>query len=433
MCKKCSFLVAFLLFFKFNYSQEHVLLDTINNEVFKNEIEQFYLVQSKKTEAIISQLENYKVKEEMKEIFANKKANFLQDLKDRKYLYHKEISPVIEKIFDDIKAKNPNENFNEIKIILALGEEINAYNYGEGIVAINLPLIINVNDELELSFIICHEIAHQKLNHVFSSIQSQSQKGNSSEMIEKAKELKKVKYNRSGLAKNEVKNFVYGARRFSREKEQQADSLGFVYFRNTNPKFVLKSVEALANLKYVDKEKDSLTSKDYHEIFENSKVVFQEEWIETEDFQDYYYQTNTGIWNIDSLRTHPDIDLRVKYLKNTFKIDESQIYEFNKLNYISLKSKSKYDEIVMLFYLKEYGKSLYKTMILLKDDKENPILKKMMYDNLFMISEYKSQYKLNQCLETESPYNSKSYNAFLSFIRNLRKATLSQIISIYEY
>jgi hypothetical protein len=72
-------------------------------------------------------------------------------------------------------------------------------------------------------------------------------------------------------------------------------------------------------------------------------------------------------------------------------------------------------------------------MILLKNEKENPLLKKMMYDNLIKISEYKSKYKLNQCLETESPDFTESYNAFLGFIRNLRKTNFEQIVKNYEY
>lgn len=433
MNAKSFYTIIFSCFFQFLFCQEYILLDTLNNEGFKKDLELFYLNQTRKTEILINQISDSKVKAELREIFAEKKSNFLDEIKNGKFVYHKEISPLIERIFSDIKKNNSSENFNDIKIVLALDEEFNAYNYGEGIVVLNLPLVLNVNDELELSFIICHEIAHQKLDHVFNSVEAYLKKGNSKEMIEKARELKKVKYNRSGIAKAEVKKFVYHNRRFSRDKEHQADSLGFIYFSKTNPKYLLKSTEALANLKYIDKEKDSLTKKDYHVIFENTTIVFQDEWLDTEDFSDYNYQRNAKFWNVDSLRTHPDIDVRVAYLKDKFKITEFQISEYYKLDYLILKSKSKYDEIFMLYYLKEYGKSLYKTMILLKTDKENPILKKMMYDNLRLISEYKIQYKLNQYLETVSPYHSESYNMFLSFIRNLRKTTLDQILKIYEY
>lgn len=433
MSSKFCYIIIFSCFFQSLFCQENILLDTLSNEVFKIELEQFYLNQAKKTEILINQISDTKVKSEMREVYKEKKTKLLQQIKSGKFVYHKEISPLIDKIFSTIKANNPNENFNDIKIILALDEEVNAYNSGEGIVVINLPLVLNINDELELSFIICHEISHQMLNHVYNSIEANLKKGNSKEMIEKAREIEKVKYNKRSLAKVEVKNFVYHNRRFSRDKEHQADSLGYVYFSKTNPKYLLKSVEALACLKYVDKEKDSLTKKDYHVIFDNTTIVFQDEWLKTEDFSSYNYQKTIKFWDIDSLRTHPDIDKRITYLKDKFKISESQIFEYNKLNYLTLKSKSKYDEIFMLYYLKEYGKSLYKTMILLKKDKQNPILKKMMYDNLIKISDYKSNYKLNKCLETESPDFTESYNVFLAFIRNLRKSNFEQIVKNYEY
>jgi hypothetical protein len=252
-------------------------------------------------------------------------------------------------------------------------------------------------------------------------------------MIEKTNQIKKIKYNRDAIIKNQIKSFVYNSRRFSRAKEHEADSLGFKLYSKTYPKYIIKSIEALQNLKTIDKVKDSLTKQDYFKIFENSKVNFEESWLNTEDLSSYNYQKKSKFWDIDSLRTHPDIDFRVAYLKERFNISDGEIQEFNNAKYLSLTKENKYDKIFVLYHIKEYGKSLYQTMILLKNEKENPILKKMMYDNLIKISEYKSNYKLNKCLETESPDFTESYNAFLGFIRNLRKTNFEQIVKNYEY
>ena len=86
-----------------------------------------------------------------------------------------------------------------------------------------------------------------------------------------------------------------------------------------------------------------------------------------------------------------------------------------------------------LYFLKEYGKSLYKTMILLKNDKENVLLKMKMYDNFSKIEAYRKKYILNRCLETESPNFTTSYNTYLSFVRNLTNSQLTQILKYYEY
>lgn len=429
--KKTHFLVILVFSFQMIFSQK-IVLDTVGVN-YNKELESFYIERSKKTFIELDKIIDRKVKAEMKRIFLEKKKDFLEDIKNGKFVYHKEFSKLLEEEFNEIKNKNPDVNFDEIKILLRLDESVNAYNVGEGIVIFNLPLLMNVTDEFEISYIICHEIAHQYLSHVVKSLQSQIEKGNSKEMIEKTKQIKKAKYNKATLATNELKNFVYNNRRFSRENEHQADSLGYVYFKKTHPEYIHKTIETLKVLKFLDKEKDSLIRSDYSNIFENTGIDFKEDWLQENVLSNYKYQKSNKTWDIDSLRTHPDIDVRVQYIKDNFNIEEKEVAQYSKISYLNLKSETKYDEIFMLYYLKEYGKSLYKTMLLLKNDKQNPILKKMMYDNLSKIENYKNQYKLNKCLQTESPNFSNSYNTFLSFIRNLRKTNFNQILKNYEY
>ena len=422
----------FLLFcIQFAFGQ-NIRIDTTQLN-YRLDLEQDYTIKSKKTFDFVNKISDSKVKSEFLEIVTKRKKEFISDIKKGKFIEHPVFSPLLSNIFAEIVKANPQTNFEDIKILIGLEEEINAYNFGEGIVVINLPLLLAVNNELELSFIICHEISHQKLDHVFSGINEYLEKSNSKETIEKTKQLKKIKYNRAALAKHEIKGFVYNTRRFNRVKEHEADSLGFLFYSKTYPKYVLQSLEALKNLKEVDKEKDSLTKLDYFKIFENSKVNFDKNWLNTEDFSSYNYQKKSKFWDVDSLRTHPDIDVRVTYLKDKFKISDTQNQEFSSAKYLSVKNDNKYDEIFLLFHIKEYGKSLYQTMMFLKYDKENPLLKKMMYDNLLKISEYKFNFKLNQCLQTESPKFTTSYNIFLGFIRNLRKSNFEQIVKNYEY
>lgn len=430
MIKLYSYILI-LFCVQFSVSQ-NIKIDTTEVN-YRLDLEQYYITKSKSTLDLVNHISDDKVKAEFQEIIAERKKSFISEIKKGKFIYHVVFSPLISTILAEIKATNSEYNFDDIKILIALDEEINAYNFGEGIIVINLPLLLAIDNEMELSYIICHEISHQKLDHVFVSIKEFAEKNNSKEIVDKTKQLKKTKYNRSAIAKNEVKNFVYKKSRFSRAKEHEADSLGFVLYRKTYPKYILQSIKSLQILKTIDKEKDSLTKQDYFKIFENSKVNFDESWLNSEDLSNYNYQKKSKFWDIDSLRTHPDIDVRVEYLKEKFKISDVQIQEYNNAKYLSLTKENKYDKIFVLYHIKEYGKSLYQTMILLKKDKENPLLNKMMYDNLIKISEYKSNYKLNQCLETESPNFTESYNTFLGFIRNLRKTNFEQIVKNYEY
>ena len=412
-------------------SAQQVLLDTINDS-YSKDLASAYLEKSKATLKSIDTIADRKIRLAFRKIYEENSTDFLKEIKDRKFVFHKEISPMITEIISEVKAKNPTANFEDIQILLSLDESNNAYNIGENIVVINLPLVLNVADKYQLSYVICHEIAHQHMDHVFKAVKSRLVKSESKEVVDKTKQIKKTKYNQNTLATAEIKNFVYDRRKFSRINEHQADSLGFIYFKNTYPEQINKSLEALLILKEIDKESDSLVLADYQKIFQNTTVNFQDKWLQTDILSSYNYQKNNRMWDVDSLRTHPDIDVRIDFLKDNFKITDSEVKKFTDLKYSTLKSDSKYDEIMMLYFLKEYGKSLYKTMILLKNDKENVLLKMKMYDNFSKIEAYRKKYILNRCLETESPNFTTSYNTYLSFVRNLTNSQLTQILKYYE-
>ncbi|WP_026977476.1 M48 family metalloprotease [Flavobacterium tegetincola] len=429
--KKVFYIIGLILIVQAAFGQ-HVVLDTVN-DAYNNNLASAYSIKSKATLKSLDTIGDRKIRMAFKKMYEENSAEFLKEISDRKFVYHKEISPLITAIVDEIKAKNPAANFDDIQILLSLDESNNAYNMGENIVIINLPLVLNVADTYQLSYVICHEIAHQHLDHVFKALKSRLVKSESREVVEKTKQIKKIKYNQNTLATAEIKNFVYDRRKFSRINEHQADSLGFIYFKNAYPEQIIKSLEALLVLKEIDKESDSLVLEDYKKIFKNTSVKFQDNWLQTDILSSYNYQKNSKTWDVDSLRTHPDIDVRVDFLKENFKITDAEVKRFIDLKFATLKSNARYDEITMLYFLKEYGKSLYKTMILLKNDKENVLLKMKMFDNFSKIEAYRKKYILNRCLETESPNFTKSYNTYLSFVRNLTNSQLTQILKHYEY
>jgi Zn-dependent protease with chaperone function len=428
--KKAFYIIGMI--FSFNSAFAQQLFDTINDSYSQN-LAATYLEKSKSTLKSIDTISDRKIRSAFKKSYEENRKSFLKDINERKFVYHKQISPLINEIISEVKTKNLTDNFEDIQILLALDESNNAYNMGENIVVVNLPLVLNVMDRYQLSYVICHEIAHQHMNHVLKAVKSRLVKSQSKDIVEKTRQIKKTKYNQNSLATTEIKNFVYNRRKFSRINEHQADSLGFIYFKNTYPEQISKSLEALLILKKIDKESDSLVLEDYQKIFKNTTVNFEDKWLHTDVLSSYKYQKNSRIWDVDSLRTHPDIDVRIDFLKEKFNISEAEVKKCTDLKYATLKSDAKYDEIIMLYFLKEYGKSLYKTMILLKNDKENIVLKMKMYDNFSKIEAYRKKYILNRCLETESPNFTKSYNTYLSFVRNLTNNQLSQILFYYEY
>lgn len=427
----CTRMLLFLaLFFvQFSFAQTFAVIDT-SNSAYKAKISEYFEKQFSKTERRIDEIEDKKIRKQFLIDYAEKKEELGKLVKKGIFIEHKSYSSLIEEIFTKIKQGNPNMQLDEIKLLLAISEQINAYNCGDGIIVINLPLIFNIENEYELAYVISHEIGHQKLDHVYKSMLKRSQQNNSDELKKKTSEINKQKFNKNNLASGLFKKIVYGNREQSRIFEHQADSLGYILFRNAFPDYESYSIETLRKLKTIDKEQDSLSKADFTLFFEVSDLKFNEEWL-TSEISQYNYQKNEKFWNVDSMRTHPDCDARIAFLKRNFKIQEKS-KPIDQSNFNKQKENADEEFVFGLYFLEEYGKSLYYSLLRSKKSSNDAFLKNMIYNNLTKLRDARNNYTLNKFLETENPNFSDSYNQFLCLIRNLRKNELNQIIEFYK-
>ena len=422
---KIMFLIAFF-FMEFSFAQNTVIIDTTNHD-YRASLKEFYASQTSINQAVLEVGMSRKIRNQFEEMYLDNKKDFISLIDKGVFFESKNYSSLFETIFERLKNNNSELASSNIKLLLAFSDESNAYNNGENIVVINLPLIRDLKNEYQLAFVISHEIAHQKLNHVHEGIVKRLNKYNSEELLQKTKSIDKQKFNKGALASELMKNLVYGDRRESRKKEIAADSLGYLYFSKAYPNFNLQAVESLKILKNIDVATDSLNKSDFIKIFNSQNLKFNEEWLKSDLVNNYNYQKDKKKFDVDSLRTHPDCDVRISLLTTTFKIKsipqkiESGTYE---------ESKKEIDKeyVFGLYFLEEYGKSLYHSLLKYKQDLGDTYYRNMIYENLIKLREYRMNYTLNKYLETENPNFSEGYNQFLNFIRNLRRNELNELI-----
>lgn len=409
-------------------AQSSTVLDTANT-AYKKVVTDYFEGVTLKEEQEIELIKDKKVRKEVQVAYKEKQEDFRQLVKKGFFIEHTKYSPLIQSVFEKIKKGNPTVDFGNIKLLLAISAEYNAYNYGGGIVVLNLPLLLEIDNEYELAFIISHEISHQNLNHVYNSMLNKAIKSTSKELKNQTSQIENERYNKGRLAENLFKKLVYGNRFESRKCEHQADSLGFVYFRNAYPENENYALQTLKKLKEIDKPKnDSLVKKDFVKFFEVNNLKFNDEWI-TSDLASYSYQKQSKLWNVDSLRTHPDCDLRVDFLKKAFQIKDS---DKNPVKNFQKQIDSDYEYVFGLYHLGAYGKSLYLTLLKLKANPDDVFLRKMLYDNLLKIRDARNNLTLNKYVEVESPKFSDDYNQMLCLIRNIRKNEMNLIIDFYK-
>lgn len=411
-------------------AQNIILFDSIQTQQNNKLLLELYDTRVNEQLTVFKNLEiDKKIRKEIENSYTEFTTDFVKKINQNHFISNHKYDSFFENIVLKIQEKNPNyTSLSKIKILLSYGKTPNAYSIGNDIVVVMIPLIKDIQNEYELAFILCHEIAHNLLNHSNQELINYATLKNSSELKKQTKDIDRQKFNKGEEASKLYKDLVYNNYKNSRKQEHEADSLGYILFRNAFAEKENQALMTLKTLENIDVERDSLSLTDYKLFFDSESFTFDSNWL---NHSKQKYNQTSKFWEVDSLKTHPDCNERIDLIKNQFKIEITQTEHPSK-EFRQLKELSKYNYVYGLFVIKEYGKSLYETLLLLKHEPDNGYLKNLVYQNLIQLEKAQNKYELNKYLATINPNFSNSYNNFLYFFRQLRKTQLKALITNYE-
>lgn len=370
-----------------------------------------------------------KTKSEVEDYYKAYYNGFEQNIKNKKYTFHKGFNDKLNQIVAKIQANNPNVPKN-LYILVAKDNTPNAYCLADGIFIINMGLFSWLQNEDQIASVLSHEIAHYMLQHSIKSLVKTIEQDK--ENLSKAKN--NTGYEKSQATFNLIKNRTYNLQEKNRKQEIQADSLGFIIFKNTDYEKG-EFYHALKRLQqYNSTHPKSLKLETYRKLYSLPKQPFKESWLKQENFKIYNYDLYKSNFNKDSLASHPDIQQRLIALKKSFpqlkslkkpiKINN----ETKKLKYIA-----QMEVLPNLYYSENYGAGVYVAMQLLQDRKEEIYNRKWLGKFFSKIYEGRKNYQLNRYLDRiESEEQNKSYQQFLNFLWNLNLTEIKHIAEHYQ-
>jgi len=408
----------------------HIPVDTLNI-AYRSNLKLLYKDRAAHTMASYNTFMDKNFRKILIESYTEINTEFIEKVNNGLFVQDAFYDEQLNSLFQQIVKANPQySELASIRILLSFAELPNAYAMGDGFVVVQLPLLANVNNRYELAYILCHELAHNLLNHPQGGLQEYARLNSSKEIKKKTREIEKKKYNKAQDASGLYKTIVYSNRKRHRGVEYQADSLGYVLYKNAFPGNEGVVIKSFTTLNEMDRERDSLEPADYEKLFSSEKQPFKPEWILGDEISGYKYDKTPKFWQIDSLKTHPNCLDRAQRLQKMFAIANTGALPES----ISaeLKTRAQYDAVMGLYVMKEYGKSLYKTLLLLKANPDDKYLAQMVHANLVKLQEAQKNYTMNKYVDNVNPGYSNSYNMFLSFLRQLRKSEISNIINQYQ-
>ena len=281
------------------------------------------------------------------------------------------ISLYLQEIVQKIISGNDILKNTNFKVYTAQNNDVNAANYGKGVVFVNLGVIYRSNNEDQLAFVIAHEMGHNYLNHVVNGIKKEIEIFNNSEVQKEQLKLSKEKFNRYKRNIEILKKHLIKYKTNSREFELQADSIGLVFLKNAG----YDPIQGYRQLLMLDTcDKFYFTKKiPYENYFNYDDLKFKKDWLINEEAIDIGNNLE-GLSLPDSLKSHPDAKIRaallLSYTKSFKRNGPSKI----KSEFQTFKTMAIYEALEKYITENNYSLSLYNSLQLLNESPNEQFL-----------------------------------------------------------
>jgi predicted Zn-dependent protease len=370
---------------------------------------------------------------QLSKIYKEFGTDFEKQVKNKDFIFKSEFETSIQSMIQRLKKNNPKIP-QDLKILIAKDNTPNAYCLADGTFVINMGLYSWLNNEEQIAAVISHELGHKMEEHSLKTFLKIIEQDKLDKVL--VENIKSTTTNRSQSQNQKafdiVKNTVYKKSVERRQSEMQADSLGYVIFKNSDFKKA-EFVNALQRLQDFDTiSPRELKVETYKKLFNLPKQAFSEKWMKKEDFSLYNYNFYKEKLNKDSLASHPEVSRRIEMLKKTFVELKTPVAPDKPSDlFVTLKKAARMEILPNYFHSEDYGLGIYTAMQFLQDEEEEKYYKSWLGRCFSKIYEARKNYNLNRYLDRiESKNQSESYQQFLNFMWNL---SLDEIKNIAEY
>lgn len=323
-----------------------------------------------------------------------------------------------------IFSSNPEIAQEGYRIRFTRDDWPNAVSLGEGTIIFNIGLFTKLQNESQVAFVLCHEIAHYHLKHSQRSIDRHVNTINSDEFKEEVKRIMKSRYQQGKQANELMKVFSVNSRRHTRENESSADSMALEMLKNT-PFKTEEALTCLALLDSVDNDKYNVAPP-LETLFNFPQYPFQKKWVQEEQSLFSAMAASTKEERKkekDSLKTHPDCEVRIRQLSGKAQQYSKSSMQANPLNWARFKQLQEifdYEIIEHCYNKDDVSKSFYYTLQMLHFKPQDPYLVANTGRCLNKMYQSQKDHVLNKFVELPSPWNEQKYDKLLQFIQKVR-------------
>ena len=329
---------------------------------------------------------------------------------------HNYIGMVLSKLLENSQIKKPPRHF-----LISKDPEVNAYFTVAGTLIVNIGLISRIRSESDLAFVLAHEIAHSQLNHIDQTIiKYYTGLGNTKK---ERKDFKKGKITGEGI--DLLQEVAYENGRFSKQMEMEADSLGFIYFKNAR----YCESDALSTLSLLDSATFPKYPLGYRllEPFHSPDFPLQAHWLKNRPAGFNKKPSMALIYRVDSLITHPEIEERKEKL-STFIKTNHPVTAKNNVEYLNRVIRmAEFESVESAFYLRKYDQCIYKALQLKRQYPKNDYLVTTIAKVLLSLYHARSWGQFSFYVQPYTGYYHKELRQLNNFLYNLSTNEIAEV------
>jgi Zn-dependent protease with chaperone function len=335
----------------------------------------------------------------------------------------------LQSIVQKIIVANPELKGTDARVVFSRDWWPNAVSMGDGTIAINAGLMVYLDNEAELVFVICHELSHYYLEHTQKAIKKYIETINSDAYQAELKKLSKQQYGVNRQVEELAKSIAFGSRKHSRDNEAAADKQAFQFMKKTG----YNCSGIISTLELLNRVDDSLLNKPVHveQVFQFADYPFKKKWVQEESAIFSKLDDNSSFTKNekDSLKTHPDCNKRIALLIDSVRLLPAAGKEFmvNETLFRQLK-KDFFPEITEeCFREAELSRNLYYSLILLQSGENKQLAVYSVARCLNLLYEKQKAHKFGTAVDVENKIYPEDYNLLL---RMLNRVHLDEIANI---
>lgn len=338
------------------------------------------------------------------------------------------VQQYLQQLVNKITAVNPDLSNSDARIIFTRDWWPNAYSMGDGSIAVNAGLFIHLNNEAELIFILCHELAHYKLDHTGKSIRKYVETINSDTYQSELKRLSKETYRVNQQLEKLSRGFLLSSRRHSRDNEAEADGQALTWMRRTG--YDCNGIRSCLQLLSEVDQAESFPSPVLNQVFNFPDYPFKTRWVQKESAIFSQLETADGAGEKDSLRTHPDCEKRIALLADSLTGCEGrgQLFLVEENMFTRLKKELFLEIAAQCYRENQLSRHLYFSLQLLQADSSYvPLAAWSIARCLNTLYEKTKEHQIGSSVDKEGEEWSAGYNQLLRMLSRIRLEELAQL------